>query len=341
MTDLIEIDGAMGEGGGQVLRTSLGLSLVTGRGFRIKNIRGSRKKPGLLRQHLACVKAAGRIGAAAVDGDEISSSSIIFRPQTILPGFYEFSISSAGSTTLVLQSILPGLLAADGPSTVVIRGGTHNPLAPTFDFLERVFFDVLRGMGVSIEATLHDYGFFPVGGGCIEVKITPTKRLQPFTILERGEILGRRATIMIAGLSRTIAEREFKVLTEKFSWKLNDVRIKQIGRTPSPGNLVVLEVTDGTCREMVTEIAVRGKRAEKVATDTCDAMRDYLKHDAPVGIHLADQLLIPMAMAEGGSFRCTSPTLHTRTNALVIEKFLGVKFDFVKEEKRCELVRLR
>ncbi len=340
MTDMIEIDGSMGEGGGQVLRTALGLSLVTGRPFRIDHIRASRKKPGLLRQHLTCVKAAARIGAAEVVGGEIASTTLTFCPQDILPGNYEFAIGSAGSTTLVLQSVLPALIVAEKPSVVTIRGGTHNPMAPTFDFLERIFFNVLRGMGVGIAAKIHSHGFFPVGGGSIEIEITPTSCLLPFEILERGPLVNRRATILTSGLGRSIAEREKDVLRKRLNWPGIDDCIVDVGGSPSPGNVVMLEVSDGQCREMVTSTARRGKSAEIVAKEACSSLQSYLRSTAPVGAHLADQLLIPMAMAAGGSFCCRHLSLHARTNADVIEKFLDVSFSFVEEEKRRVRIEL-
>ena len=340
MADLIEIDGSMGEGGGQVLRTSLGLSILTGRPLMISNIRASRKKPGLMRQHLTCVKAAARIGAAETEGAEISSQRLVFRPQMVVPGSYEFSIGTAGSTTLVLQAILPALICADGPSTIVVRGGTHNDMAPPWDFLDRVFFDALRKMGVGIKANLHEYGFFPAGGGCIEVSIDPVKKLKPFEFRHLGEIVTRKATILNSGLKGEIIQRERKTLEAKLGWRSSEIVTQEIRNSPGSGNILMLEVSDGHSRELVSAVAKRGKRAEHVAADACRDLHSYLKTGAPVGVHLADQLLIPMAMAGGGSFRCKRPTPHTRTNAEVISRFLDISFEFIEEEGRAVQIRL-
>ena len=175
----IRIDGSIGEGGGQIPRTALGLSLVTGKPFEIKNIRAGRRKPGLLRQHLTALKAAKQISQADVRGAQIGSSEFAFSPRRVRSGEYHFAVGTAGSTTLVLQTILPALMLADGPSTVVIEGGTHNPYAPPFPFLERSFIPVLRQMGVGIDLELNRYGFYPAGGGKFTIRIDPVKQLKP------------------------------------------------------------------------------------------------------------------------------------------------------------------
>ena len=171
MNKSIEIDGSFGEGGGQILRSSLTLSMITGRAFRIKNIRAGRAKPGLMRQHLTCVRAAAEMSGARVKGAEIGSQSLVFEPGAIKGGVYDFSIGTAGSTMLVLQTVLPALLMADAKSSVTLRGGTHNMNAPPYDFIEKAFFPVLRQMGAQVEASLKTYGFHPAGGGevCVEI----------------------------------------------------------------------------------------------------------------------------------------------------------------------------
>jgi len=173
------IDGSFGEGGGQILRTSLSLSMCIGTPVRIENIRAGRRKTGLLRQHLACVRASKEICGAKVIGDELGSSTVEFHPGAIKSGTYDFAIGSAGSTSLLFQTVLPALLMADAESTVSFSGGTHNDLAPSFDFIKYSFIPTLKLIGIDIEAELHAYGFMPHGGGKWTAKIQPMTEAQP------------------------------------------------------------------------------------------------------------------------------------------------------------------
>jgi RNA 3'-terminal phosphate cyclase (ATP) len=204
---MITIDGSTGEGGGQVLRTSLGLSLVTGRPFRIENIRAGRQKPGLMRQHLTAVRAAAQISNATLSGDEIGSRELHFEPGAVKHGSYEFAVGTAGSATLVLQTVLPGLIVAQGPSQLTLKGGTHNPWSPPFDFLAKVFLPLLARMGANVTVKLVRPGFYPAGGGEFTVDIQPATdgRLRPLELMERGEIIGRHARAIVARLPDQIA----------------------------------------------------------------------------------------------------------------------------------------
>lgn len=325
---MITIDGSIGEGGGQILRTALGLSLVTGQPFIIENIRAGRSKPGLLRQHLTAVDAAAKVGCANVTGNTIGSPVLSFYPREIMPGEYCFCVGTAGSATLVLQTILPALMMADSPSNIVIEGGTHNPYAPPFDFLQTVFVPILKQMGVGLELTLHRHGFYPAGGGKIEVRITPTKTLKPISILERGGLKGIKAKAIIAQIPGNVAAREIAVVKNLLSLDDEHVDIFQVMDSQGPGNIISLEVTSENITEMFFGFGELRKSAEAVANEVVDQTRKYLEADVPVGEHLADQLLIPMALAQGGQFRTIAPSLHTRTNAEIIQKFLGINFSF-------------
>ena len=194
---MITIDGSEGEGGGQILRTSLALSLITGQPFRMERIRVKRQKPGLLRQHLTAVEAAKTVGCGQVEGAEMNSQTLEFRPGPVTPGNYRFAVGTAGSATLVLQTVLPSLLTASGRSTLTLEGGTHNPLAPPFDFLARSFMPLIHRMGPSVELELRRPGFYPAGGGRFHARIEPVKRLAKFAIMERGAILRRRARVWL------------------------------------------------------------------------------------------------------------------------------------------------
>jgi RNA 3'-terminal phosphate cyclase (ATP) len=325
---MISIDGSFGEGGGQILRTALGLSLLTGQPFRIEKIRAGRRNPGLLRQHLTAVKAAAKIGQADVTGANLGSTQLTFTPGRVAPGRYHFAVGTAGSATLVLQTVLPALLISDdqGQQThLTLEGGTHNPFAPPFDFLAKAFLPLLERMGARIEARLERYGFYPAGGGRFEIAITPAKRLEPIELNERGKILDRRATAMVAHLPRNIAERELGVVHKKLSWPREWLKAESTTNSPGPGNIVSLEIESENVTEVFTGFGERGVAAEAVADQAVVAARRYLASDVAVGEHLADQLLLPMALARGGSFTAVPPSRHTTTNIEIIRKFLDVE----------------
>ncbi len=322
---MITIDGSFGEGGGQILRTALALSLVTGQPFRIEKIRAGRKQPGLLRQHLTAVKAAQQIGQAAAEGAAIGSTQLVFTPGDITPGEYAFAVGTAGSTTLVLQTVLPALLRAPGESRLTLEGGTHNPYAPPFNFLVKAFLPLLNRWGVRVEATLARYGFYPAGGGKLDIRVTPAAKLEPFELLERGEIVGRRARALVANLPRAIAERELKVIGQKLNWPAEWLRLEEIKNSNGPGNLVSVEIESAHVAEVFTGFGERGVAAEAVAIKAIQEARRYLASDAAVGEYLADQLLIPLALAGGGAFTTVAPSRHTTTNIEIIRKFLPVE----------------
>ncbi|MEM1445339.1 MAG: RNA 3'-terminal phosphate cyclase [Planctomycetota bacterium] len=327
------IDGSQGEGGGQVLRSSLALSMVTGQPFRIENIRAGRSKPGLMRQHLTGVRAAVAVCGGEAEGDALRSTALSFTPGSVRAGDYRFSIGTAGSTTLVLQTVLPALVLADGPSTVTLEGGTHNPFAPPFDFLAKTYLPLLNNMGPNVTATLERPGFFPAGGGALRVEIEPatTGKLTGFELMKRGEIVRRRAVATVANLPREIAERELKVARRKLGWNEAACAVQEVKDSPGPGNLVTLEIESagadeapGVC-EVFTGFGEVGRKAEVVANAAVRQAQRYLKSLAPVGEYLADQLLLPMAIAGGGSYRAQTFSRHTRTHVDLVQRFLDVR----------------
>ncbi len=331
---LVLIDGAMGEGGGQILRTCLALSLCLGKPFRIINLRARRKKPGFRHQHLASVNAAAKIGGARIEGAALGSQELMFAPTTIRPGHYHFDIGTAGSTTLVLQSVLPALLIANGPSTLILEGGTHNPFAPPFDFLQQVFLPIINRMGPKVEACLERPGYYPKGGGRLSVTIQPTKKLEAFCLHERGKIREQRATATVAGLPRHIARREICVIGQKLGWGEECLYIKEEPADMGPGNIVTIEIKSEYISEVFTGFGERGVRAETVADRVAKAALRYLHAGVPVCDHLADQLLLPFALAGGGSYNTIKPSLHTRTNSEVLKLFMdiGISMDRISKD---------
>ena len=330
---MITIDGSEGEGGGQILRTSLALSLVTGQPFRMDLIRAKRQKPGLLRQHLTAVEAAKAVGCAEVMGAAMNSQTLEFRPEVVTPGNYRFAVGTAGSATLVLQTVLPSLLTASSTSTLTLEGGTHNPLAPPFDFLARSFIPLIQRMGPSVELELRRPGFFPAGGGRFHARIEPVKKLSRLRLTDRGAIRGQRARVWLSKLSPDVAERELAVVREELRWRSDECSIENVAHPKGPGNALVLEIEAEHVTEIFTGFGERSRPAEEVAQEAIEAARVWLDADVPVDEHLADQLLMPMALAGGGSFRTTKPSLHSTTNAAVIQRFLPVPIRFEQESE--------
>ena len=323
MHNWVTIDGSEGEGGGQLLRTALSLSLVTGMPFRIERIRAGRKKPGLLRQHLTAVQAAAHVGRARVVGAELGSQNLSFEPTEIQPGKYEFAVGTAGSATLVFQTLLPALLRGGAPSQVTVEGGTHNPFAPPFDFLARTFLPILERMGARVEARLERCGFYPAGGGRMTFSIVPCPALGRVTLLDRGPTRVH-ARGLVASLPENIAKREISIVRERLGLERHLCRVETVEGCVGPGNVLLIVIEGESMTEIVTGFGIKGVSAEKVASGACDEAERYLRSDVPVGSHLADQLLVPMALSGSGSFRTLLPSAHTQSNASVVRRFLDV-----------------
>lgn len=320
---MIFIDGSRGEGGGQILRSSLALSMATGQAFRMAGIRAGREKPGLMRQHLACVRAAAAITSGEVTGDVVGSMELTFSPGSIRAGAYHFAVGTAGSTALVLQAVLPALLRADSTSSIVVEGGTHNRDAPTFDFLDRTLFPTIGRSGAEIRARLERHGFHPAGGGSVHVEVRPTRAPMPVEVHERGERLGVRARAIVAGLSREIGVRETGVLQRRLMLQDAETEVHEVVGSAGPGNAVIVELDYTHIRETFAGIGQIGKPAEKVAEQAAEEVRAYIGAQKPVGPYLADQLMVPLLLLGGGSYAATELTDHARTNMETIGAFGG------------------
>jgi RNA 3'-terminal phosphate cyclase (ATP) len=321
---MFRIDGSHGEGGGQILRTSLALSLITGTPFRLIKVRANRKPPGLKKQHLTAIQAAATIGNAKVSGASIGSSQITFEPGEVVPGSYRFAVGTAGSASLVFQTILPPLMLAGAESRLRFEGGTHNPHAPPFDFLDKTFLPLLARFGVRADAKLERHGFYPPGGGAFDVHLTPVAELNSLHLPADSPIRSRCGNVLLVRLPRHIAEREVDTLRAKLGWPAESFMTQTTDTAISPGNVITIEIVRDDLTELFTAVGERGRRAEEVASQVADEVNAYLAHGAPVGSHLADQLLLPMALAGAGSFVTGPLTPHTETNLAVIRSFLDV-----------------
>ena len=327
---MITIDGSEGEGGGQILRTALALSALTGTPVRIERIRERRPKPGLQCQHLVAVQAAARVCGGQVDGAELHGRELTFTPQAPIAGTYEFDIGTAGSTTLVLQTVLPILLHADGSSTVVIRGGTHNGMSPPVEFLQDSFLPVLHRIGINAEVTLERHGFYPAGGGAIRATIQPWGAQAPLELMERGKAIDRRAEVVLANLPAHVATREAMGFKHALHWSHAEVDEREV-EAHGPGNVVLARLRFAHITARFSAVGELRKSAEQVAAECAKQVRRYLAGEAPVCEHLADQLLLPLALGAGGRFRTCEPSEHARTNSDIIARFLGPQVAWTEE----------
>jgi len=324
---MIEIDGSKGEGGGQVLRSSLTLSLMTGRPLKILNIRSKRKKPGLRPQHLKSVQAAEKISKAQVVGARLGSTELTFTPGEIRTGRYHFDIGTAGSTSLVLQTILLPLILADRASTVTITGGTHVPWSPCYHYLDWHWLPFLQQMGIEADLAMEQVGFYPQGGGHIRAKVQPSRSINPLALTERGKLRQIRGISATANLPRKIATRQRQRVVSRLGSKypLNDIRIVQFP-AHFKGTLMLLLAEFENSQCCYFGLGAPGKRAEVVADEAVDALEEFMASDGDIDQYLADQLLLPMVFAEGSSkFRTSEVTQHLLTNAQVIRAFVGTQ----------------
>jgi RNA 3'-phosphate cyclase len=321
---MLTIDGSHGEGGGQVLRTSLSLSALLGREIRVENIRAGRSNPGLAAQHLASLRAAAEVCGASVEGDRMGSKQLQFRPGEIRGGRYQFEVGTAGATTLVLQTVLPALLFTRRSSHVQVHGGTNVLWSPPQEYTGAVFLPALGEMGAEVALECLVPGFFPKGGGCIEARVTPLdEALRPLMWRRRGELRSLTAySVAEARLPGHIIRRQLDAAREA----LGSAGVRAVESHPpsrSPGATLVIAASFDGGRAGFTAVGKRGRPAEEVGREAGEAARRFLDGAASVDRHLADQLLLYAAVAPGRTqYVADEVTEHLRTNAWVIGQFL-------------------
>jgi len=341
MTDMMTIDGSFGEGGGQILRSSVALSMLTGRAIEVVNVRAGRDKPGLRRQHATAIRASAQICGAAIEGVDVGSRRFAFTPGAVRAGDYRFSIGTAGSTMLVLQTILPALLAADGASRVTLEGGTHTPGGPPFDFIERVYLPLVNRMGPTVTPELERCGFYPAGGGRVRVTVEPAadRSLNGIELAERGRIDDKLARAVVSNLPDHIAEHELRKVRSVPWWGGARTFVENVDGH-GPGNVVMIEVRAASATELFVAFGRRGVKAEVVAREVLAEARRWIDADVPVGEHLADQLLLPLAIAGSGSFVTMPLSLHTTTHIELIQRFLDVGVAVEEADETRRVVRI-
>ena len=332
MSDIetVFIDGSVGEGGGQILRTSLALSCITGKRLHIENIRSARRNPGLAKQHVCCVQAACQICDGKSKGAEQGSKVLDFHPGAVRGGKYCFDIGSAGSASLVIQTVLPALFLAEKSSVVTVTGGTHNPLAPPFDFLAETFLPAISFAGFQGDCRLLKHGFFPAGGGKMTFNIKPRQKSSSgvnrlINICQASQEFQINARIYTAKLPSHIAQHQEKLLLQS---ELNIQNVEHIKATDSdgPGNAVCIRLCGYNRTTIFTAFGIRGRRSEEVIGEVVNLVNNFVNSGAAVDHFLADQLLIYMAITNGGCYTTDLISSHTETNMEVIKKFLPVGF---------------
>lgn len=336
------IDGSMGEGGGQILRTSLSLAAITGTEIVIEKIRGKREKPGLRRQHLTCVKAVAEICGAKVSDATVGSRELEFAPNAIKAGDYRFDVGTAGSVTLVAQTIIPVLLKADGVSTVTITGGTHVPFAPTWEFFEHCYLPELRQMGAEVEAKLETLGLYPAAGGVVKLKIKPfdeSRRNRFYELNSLGDFKGGKVVGVVSALPRSIAEAEVGIVAFKFRELKLKHEVREV-ESFGPGNYCYVQLDYDRASVVISSIGTSNKPRKAVANDVVQQTNEFLKSGKACEKHLADQLLVPLNVFVGGDYHWESDglrednvwrpnwivdtqqeTQHYNTNSEAIDKF--------------------
>ena len=324
---MITIDGSKGEGGGQVLRSALILSAMTGQPFRIEKIRAKRPKPGLMRQHLTCVEAAAAICGGQAQGAEIGSTELSFTPGELRSG-------------LVFQTVFPALLACEEISNLTLKGGTHNPASPSFEAITESYLPALAAGDIRVDAEIISRGFYPAGGGEWRATVYPSERTQPIELIDRGELAAISAEAMVSNLPDDIAKRELAVLQRRLALSDSDLHLRT-HRTPGPGNCALVRMRFEKTQEVFVGFGQTGVSAEKVGERLAETVKRFLKSDAAVGQFLADQLLIPMALGAGGKFTMLRPSRHFETNVEVIKRFLDINIDYAADDNGVWIVEVR
>ena len=336
MSEFVTIDGSQGEGGGQILRTSLTLSAITGTEIEISKIRAGREKPGLKRQHLTCVKAVAEICEAKVSEINVGTMKLEFAPGKIKGGEYRFDVGTAGSVTLVAQTVIPVLLKADGPSTVTITGGTHVPYAPIWEFFTQTYLPELRRMGAKIEAKLEQSGFYPAAGGVVKLKIWPfedAKTIEHYSLNDLGAFRGGKVVGVVSHLPREIAEAEVGIVGSQLRELKLTREVREV-ESFGPGNYCYVRLDYERCSIVFSCVGTYDKSRKAVAKEVVRQVREFLKAGKACEKHLADQLQLPCEVFVGGRFdpcedweqenwdvAVQEETEHYETNSHVIHAF--------------------
>jgi RNA 3'-terminal phosphate cyclase (ATP) len=317
----IELDGSQGEGGGQILRTALTLSMVSGKPFKLSRIRAGRRRPGLMRQHLMCVQAAAQISGAVTRGADPGSQQLEFHPCRIQAGDYAFRVATAGSSTLVFQTVTPALLTTRQPFRLVLEGGTHNTAAPSYDFIATTYAACLKALGVDSQFQLLRRGYYPAGGGQWTATLKPPATFLPFSWLDRRGLEKPQVKLILSRMAMGLIEREKALLVSYLNIDPEALLFEADTTSPGPGNVGIITLPSQPATEIVTLYGGFGNHTENATLAAIDEVKRYQQYQAPVGLHLADQLL-PLLWCTGGGEFATGPlSSHARTQMDILRAF--------------------
>lgn len=325
---MIEIDGSYGESGGQIIRTSIALSAISGKPCKIFNIREGRKNPGLQAQHLKGVEAASKLCNAELKNAKIGSQEIEFLPKRIKGDCFSIDIGTAGSVTLVLQTLIPICIHADNEIEIEVTGGTAVPWSPSIYYFQHIFCYFLKQMGIDVFVETLRHGFYPKGGGKVRLRVKPCECIKSINLTERGRfkqmdfISLASENLKQAKVAERQAEAAKEVLKEEFTKK-------EIfyDKTLSPGSLLHLHKSFENCKLGVDVLGERGKSSEKVGEEAAKSLMKQINSNACLDDHMADQILPYIALTKNSKVSVAEITNHCKTNMWVIEKFLPVKFE--------------
>jgi RNA 3'-phosphate cyclase len=327
---VLEIDGSYGEGGGQLLRTAVALAAVTGRPIAMRNIRAKRDKPGLAPQHLAAVRAVATLCEAQVAGLEPRSQALRFTPHALSGGEHRFDVGTAGSVTLVLQALLPAMIASGRRASVTVTGGTDVRQAPPIDYLGSILLPLLERMGVAAQLEVIHRGYYPRGGGEVRVRLA-RGGLQPIALEKAGTLHAIEGHAHVANLPDHIATRMRDAALERLGAVPGSAPRISVGaldhtQAAGRGGAIVLWARTEHAVLGAGRVAELGVRAETLGTAVAEELTRDLAAGATVDVHAADQLLVYLALAGGGSYLARSVTAHAQTAMWLIEQFLPVRF---------------
>ncbi len=326
---MLEIDGAYGEGGGQLVRTAVALAAVRGVPIRVVNVRARRRNPGHAPQHVAAVRAVASLCEAQCEGVEPRSAAIVFAPRRLRGQEVHVDVGTAGSVTLVLQAMLPALLSCREPSRVTIRGGTDVPAAPPIDYLLLVLLPLVAKMGVRAELAVLRRGYYPKGGGEVRLGVQPSPHLRPFVVPSPGPVERVEIHAHVALLARDVAERMALASRARLHGLPVETRIEVCtpGLALGPGGAVVLRARTTNTILGSAQVAERGVRSERLGEAAAATLQRDLGAAATLDVHAADQMLVFLALAAGRSeFRALELTSHARTTMWLLERLAGARF---------------
>jgi len=321
---MLIIDGEQAGFDGDALGKCLGLSMVTQTPFRLENFQSQGRSRGFRRRDISLVCAAAEVCDAELTGLSLGSDALSFRPRPVQCGVYKFSLGAAQSTGSLLLSLLPALMLGDDVSKLELEGGTHVSDGPAFHYLDRVFIPVLEQIGPRLRLELERPGFYPAGGGKLVAEITPAPELSSWEVYDSGRSLKKKATVLLAHGSKSAAERQLERVRKKLSWAESECHIEVVKDAVGPGHVLMLETIRENINALFCGYGAPNRKSEAGASDAVDALRRYVAQRVPVDPLLAELLILPLALAQGGEFRTMELTEATKVTIQVAQRFLDV-----------------